>query len=199
MCAASYEVKVLSFKNTGTVDLNTDRLLLRRFNYSDIGSMLNNWVADPVIQHSYGEPTYESVDSVRELLNLWIPQYRSDMFYRWALIHKGIGENIGQIAFCCVYTEMAAAEIEYCIGKPHWGNGYAAEALSEILKYSFEKSQFDKLEAFHRIENPNSGRVLEKARMKKVSNVTRFEINNELPGRRVCYALTRAEYPGRGV
>jgi len=59
----------LSFKHTGTVNLQTERLLLRRFNFNDIESMLNNWIANTTIQHNYGEPTYETKGSVRQLLD----------------------------------------------------------------------------------------------------------------------------------
>ena len=184
----------MTFRHTGTVDLQTERLLLRRFDFDDIESMLKNWIANPIIQHNYGEPTYETEDSVRELLNSWVPQYQNDSFYRWAIILKETNENIGQIAFCRVYTEAETAELEYCIGESYWGNGYAAEALKTVLEYSFKKPEFSKLEAFHRIENPNSGRVLQKAGMKTVPNVKRFEINNEQPIGDVFYALTKDEY-----
>lgn len=184
----------MSFKHNGTVNLETERLLLRRFDFNDIESMLNNWIANPNIQHNYGEPTYETKDSVRQLLNKWIPQYQNDSFYRWAIILKETNENIGQIAFCRVYTEIETAEIEYCIGESFWGNSYASEALKAVLKYSFEAPEFSKLEAFHRIENPNSGRVLQKVGMKTISNVKRFEINNEQPTGEICYALTKEEY-----
>lgn len=188
------EVKKLSFKHTGTVNLQTERLLLRRFDFNDIESMLNNWIANPIIQHNYGEPTYETKDSVRQLLYKWVPQYQSDSFYRWAIILKETNENIGQIAFCRVYTENEIAEIEYCIGESYWGNSYASEALKIILKYSFENPEFSKLEAFHRIENPNSGRVLQKVGMKTVSNVKRFEIDYQHPIGEICYALTKDEF-----
>lgn len=184
----------MSFKHTGTADLKTERLLLRRFNYNDIENMLKNWIADPIIQHNYGEPTYETYDSVYQLLNKWIDQYQNDSFYRWAIILKSTNENIGQIAFCRVYTEIETAEIEYCIGHAYWGNSYANEALKAVIKYSFEKPQFSKLEAFHRIANTNSGRVLQKSSMKTVSNVKRFEIDNKQPIGEICYAITKEQY-----
>ncbi len=42
--------------------INTERLLLRRFNGSDkkIQEMLKNWISDPAVQNEYGEPVYNS-------------------------------------------------------------------------------------------------------------------------------------------
>lgn len=184
----------LALEHTGTVELETERLLLRRFDLDDAESMLVNWIANPKVQNNYGEPIYESIGAVRDLLNLWIPQYASRSFYRWAITLKETGENIGQIAFCGVYEDVETAEVEYCIGEAYWRNGYATEALEAVLRYAFEPPKFYKLEAFHRAENPSSGRVLHKAGMERVPNVYRCEIENKLPLGKMCYALTRDEY-----
>jgi len=185
---------MMPFNHCGTQNLESEHLVLRRFEYSDAAGMLKNWIANPVIQHNYGEPVYDTFDSVRELLQSWISQYHDSSFYRWTIILKETGENIGQIAFCRVYTELRTAEVEYCIGESFRGNGYAAEALKCLLKYSFEMPEFDKIEAFHRAENPTSGRVLQKAGMNRVANVTRHEINNEEPSGHICHAMKREEY-----
>lgn len=182
------------FKHTGTDLLQTERLLLRKFNYSDAGDMFKNWISDPIVQQNYGEQVYGSEGAVLKLLEKWIPQYSDKGFYRWAIIHNETGKNIGQIAFCKVYDEFETAELEYCIGQNFWGRGYTAEALKKVLNYSFNIPEFLKLEAFHRITNPNSGRVLQKSGMKIVSNVKRFELINEQPCNEVCYALTRDVY-----
>ena len=39
----------------GTRTIETERLVLRRFEYSDIDSMLRNWIADEETQWDYGE------------------------------------------------------------------------------------------------------------------------------------------------
>ena len=180
--------------HTGTVELYTDRLLLRKFKYSDVRDMLKNWISDPAVQLNYGEPVYESQEAVEELLSRWIPQYKDKAFYRWSIIDNKTGENMGQIAFCRVYNEFETAEVEYCLGRNFRRKGIVPEALRAIIKYSFEKPQFSKLEAFHRITNPNSGRVLEKSGMSIVANIKRFESLGEEPSGEICYAMTKQEY-----
>ena len=182
------------FQHTGTLTLETKRLLLRKFEYSDCASMLHNWIANPNVQHRYGEPTYETKEDVKKLLDIWIPQYQDHSFYRWAIILKENNENIGQIAFCRTYTACKTAEIEYCIGEDYWGNGYATEALTAVIRFSFENPQFQRLEAFHLTENIKSGKVLRKAGMKKVPSIMRFEVDQKLPTNEICYALTINEY-----
>ena len=45
--------------HSGTFEIDTDTLLLRRFRMSDRDDMLRNWIADPAVQHEYGEPIYQ--------------------------------------------------------------------------------------------------------------------------------------------
>ncbi|EHI99243.1 GCN5-related N-acetyltransferase [Clostridium sp. DL-VIII] len=140
-------------KHTGTIQIESERLILRKFVYSDIPHMLKNWIANPAVQNEYGEPAYKTVDDVHELLSKWIVNYNNNDFYRWAIILKENDENIGQIAFCKVYTEIETVEIEYCIGENYTGKGYATEALNEVIDFSFKKPKFHKLEAFQMKED----------------------------------------------
>ena len=140
-------------KHCGTQTIETSRLVLRAFTNEDSDDMFKNWAANPNVQFEYGEPVYATISEVKELLHQWINRYSDPAFYRWAIIEKKSSENIGQIAFCRVYSDCRAAEIEYCVGEPFWGNGYANEALSAVINYIFNNSEFYRLEAYHRIEN----------------------------------------------
>lgn len=181
-------------KHTGTIQIESERLILRKFVYSDIPHMLKNWIANPAVQNEYGEPACKTVDEVHELLSKWIANYNNDDFYRWAILLKENDENIGQIAYCKVYTEIETAEIEYCIGENYTGKGYATEALNAVIDFSLKKPKFYKLEAFHRIVNSRSGRVLQKTIMKKVETVRRFEIENIKLDDDICYGIISDDY-----
>lgn len=178
-------------KHCGTKIINTERLLLRPFLYDDCNDMLKNWASNSTVQAAYGEPIYTSEEEVIELLEKWINQYNDLEFYRWAIIEKERNENIGQIAFCKVYSNCNTAEIEYCIGENFWGKGYAGEALSAIIEFTFSNTGFTKLEAFHRINNIKSGRVLQKSSMQITDTVQRFIVRNQLPEGEVCYAIIK--------
>ena len=177
-------------RHTGTRRLETERLILRRFVTEDKFDVLNNWASDPLVQHEYGEPVYGDIDAVNSLLMRYIAGYENDDFYRWAIIEKASGMNIGQIAFCRVYSEIAAAEIEYCISRNFRGRGYAGEALEEVIRYALGAAGFSKLEAYHRAENIASGRVLAKSIMQRTGTVERFMRENKLPDGEACYCVT---------
>lgn len=174
-----------------TRPFETSRLICRPFVMTDCVDMLRNWIADEDIQHEYGEPVYTTLPQVEKLVGEYISEYSNPDFYRWAIIEKNSGECIGQIAFCRVYSDCKTAEIEYCIGKSFWGKGYAGEALQAVIDFTFTHTDFVKLEAYHRIENTKSGRVLEKSAMHTTDNVERFRRENELPHGEICYCIER--------
>ena len=68
--------------NIGTQTIETERLILRRFEYSDIDSMIRNWIADEQTQWDYGEPCYSTPEAVRELFDTkYIVSYSKDDYY----------------------------------------------------------------------------------------------------------------------
>lgn len=181
-------------KHSGTQTFETSRLICRRFSMLDCEDMYKNWASDPKIQLEYGEPVYSTIPEVKKLLNTYIEGYLKSDYYRWAIIEKESNTNIGQIAFCKVYSDCSTAEIEYCIGQMFWGKGYAGEALRGLIDYTFNNTDFVKLEAYHRIENIKSGRVLEKSPMHIIDNVERFIRENEQPVGEVCYCIVSDDY-----
>ncbi|BCG58532.1 GNAT family N-acetyltransferase [Paenibacillus sp. URB8-2] len=152
--------------HTGTQVIQTERLMLRPFVIQDAESMLRNWIGDEEVQANYGEPVYETIESVHELLQKWMSSYAQSEFYRWALVLKDRKECIGQIAFCHVDSVHHVADIEYCIGRSYQGQGYATEALTSVIQFVFGHTKLNRLQAFHRGRNVSSGRVLQKAQMK---------------------------------
>ena len=72
----------------GTNTIETERLILRRFEYSDNASMRKNWIADKKIQSLYREPVYTTESEVKDLLDKYIGSYEKQDYYRWAVIDK---------------------------------------------------------------------------------------------------------------
>ena len=180
--------------HTGTQSFETERLICRRFEYSDADAMLNGWATDPAVQLEYGEPVYENMSQVQNLLDSYINNYDRNDFYRWAIADKTTNICIGQTAICRVYSDIAAAEIEYCISQSHWGRGYAGEALAGLIEFIFENTEFERLEAYHRKVNTRSGRVLEKSQMRITDTVERFLRQRISPDGEVFYCINRAEF-----
>ncbi len=50
----------------------------------------------------------------------------------------------------------------YWIARPYWGLGYATEAARSVLAMGFDSLRLTEVTACHHLDNPASGRVLEK-------------------------------------
>lgn len=87
-----------------------------------------------------------------------------------------------------------SAEIGYSLARDYWNRGIMTEAVRAVLRYAFEKMQLHRVEAQFELDNPASGRVMEKAGMQK-EGVLRGRLYNK--GRYVdvaLYAILREDY-----
>lgn len=66
------------------------------------------------------------------------------------------------IGACGIVPQEPTPELGYWLGVPHWGQGYATEALHAAIDYAFTDLGHDALQAGARVTNPASRRVLEK-------------------------------------
>ena len=147
--------------HTGTTAIETERLVLRRFEYSDNEAMLKYWIADEKIQSMYSEPVYTTKEEVKELLDKYIGSYEKEDYYRWAVTEKNSGECIGQIAYFLVDSKNHFAEIEYCIGADFQCRGYATEATKAVIGYGFDRMNLHKVQICTKTINKPSKRDTE--------------------------------------
>ena len=150
----------------GTVTLETERLILRRFNMEDAEAMFRNWANDPEVTKYMTWPTHDSIETTRKVIGSWVEGYEDLTKYEWAIVLRSLDEPIGSIAAMGGNDNLRSVEIGYNIGRPWWGNGYTAEAMARIIKFLFEEVGFNRITATHESHNPNSGVVMRKAGMK---------------------------------
>ena len=166
-------------RHTGTSELETDRLLLRRLLPQDAPQMYENWANDPAVTRFLRWEPHKSPAETRELLSAWAELYPNPDYYQWAMVEKATGQVFGSIS---VYNALLGEpqqkakwpgldlsggiwEPGYCIGQKWWGKGLTTEALQAVLQFGFDTLNLNRIEAQHESDNPASGRVMEKAGM----------------------------------
>ncbi|MBQ5315959.1 MAG: GNAT family N-acetyltransferase [Oscillospiraceae bacterium] len=181
--------------HTGTQTIETERLILRRFEYSDTDAVFKNWASDEQVQKMYSEPTYETAEAVKGLLDKYIGSYERDDYYRWAVTLKD-GECIGQIAYFMVDSKNHFAEIEYCIGAAFQKNGYATEAAKAVIAYGFDSIGLHKVQICCKTINTKSRRVIEKCGLTYEGTLRDyFFMDGEYVGR-MYFSILKGEYIG---
>lgn len=150
----------------GTKELETKRIILRRINVNDAQLMYNNWASDIDVSRYVTWNVHKDVNETNELLKVWELEYTNLNCYRWCIVDKESNEPIGTIDVCKSNDSLDMAEIGYCMSKKHWGKGIMTECASRVVKFLFEEVGYKRIQATHALENPASGRVMQKIGMK---------------------------------
>lgn len=87
--------------------------------------------------------------------------------HTWALVLKESGEPIGCMGYyACGESNIPIgendAELGYWIAKPYWNQGLCTEALQAMIDWCFNEKGFQTLWSDFFVDNPASGRVMEK-------------------------------------
>ena len=180
-------------KHLGTVTLETDRLILRRFRLDDAMDMYQNWASDPEVTRFLTWPTYETPETADMILKVWNDHYQKPDFYQWAIEMKEIGQPIGSISVVHLNDQVTSAEIGYCIGRTWWHQGIMSEALARVIRFLFDEVGMNRVEAKHDVNNPNSGKVMQKCGMTFEGVHRQADRNNQGLCDVACYAILKNE------
>jgi len=154
--------------HVGTEELETDRLLLRKFKLDDAEDMFNNWAKDPENVEFFNWSAHENIEETKRILSRWIEKYEIDAkrTYRWAIVWKKTSKVIGIIDVILLLSHIDCVELGYGVSKKYWRNGIATEVMKLIIKYFFVKVKVNRIQARYDVDNVASRRVMEKCNMK---------------------------------
>ncbi|MBR4501558.1 MAG: GNAT family N-acetyltransferase [Clostridia bacterium] len=180
-------------QKTGTRTITTPRLILRRFRLEDAGDMYRNWASDAEVTRYLTWPPHQSAEVSGMLLGQWTAQYEDGGYFNWAIQYKENGEVIGNISVVRLDEAIDSAEIGYCLSRTYWGRGLMPEALRAVTAYLFDTVGLNRVWAGHDVENPKSGRVMEKSGMKPEGILRAFGRNNRGICDMAVYSILRDE------
>ncbi|MBQ6559900.1 MAG: GNAT family N-acetyltransferase [Erysipelotrichaceae bacterium] len=122
----------------GEAVLTTDRLILRPLKAEDASAIFKNIYHDKEAQRYYLAPYLEKEEDLD--LNSLIRRCEETEKYAFAIVVKGANEVIGMInQFGDISKDDQSIELGYAIGSRYWNQGYATEALREMIRFLFSK------------------------------------------------------------
>lgn len=135
----------------------TDRLLLRP-GWAEDAPALAQAIADEAIVRNLGNAPwpYRLADAEAFLSAPKDPALPTFLIFART---KGAPELVGACGLA--RRPSGSVELGYWIARAHWGNGYATEAATHLIRIA-RTLGLTRLEGAHFVDNPASGRVLEK-------------------------------------
>lgn len=174
--------------------IETKRLILRPWKESDAAALFK-YASDPDIGPVAGWSPHTSEENSLEIIRTVFAAPET-----YAVVLKGTDEPVGSCGIMFSDSLHSAAmkqneaEIGYWIGKPYWGQGLIPEAVSALLKRSFEDLHLDTVWCGHYDGNTKSKRVIEKCGFRY--HHTNYAVISPLGDERTehFYIMTKNDY-----
>lgn len=169
-------------------EIETERLLLRRFSLADVDEIHAIYCKYDVMQYAGGIRTRGQVENyIEKMLKSW----EKNQFGMWAIAWKNEDIIIGDAGLCFL-EKTSEIEVGYVLDKPYWNLGVATEVTKASLRYGFEVLNLDKIVAVANPKNFASRRVMEKVGMTYEKDA--FYYNSDV----VYYSISKSDCSSDG-
>ena len=125
----------------------TERLVLRPMRMFDAFDMYE-YARLPETSAFLTWSAHPDIEYTKNYLAFIIGKYKTGEFYDWAVTLKAEeGKMIGTCGFSRIDVSNNVGEVGYVIAPDYQGNGYATEAVMEIMAFGFTCLNFHRIEA----------------------------------------------------
>ncbi len=176
--------------------ISTERLTLRQFKKSDLEALLA-YRNDPEVSRYQGwGQRYSSEQAIEFIAQMSAREAGQIGWTQLAVQLKSTGATIGDVALNSLEFEPQSAMIGYTLAREHWGQGYAIEAVSAVLKHCFESLNMHRIRANCDTRNQSSWRLLEKLGFRREAHFIESYLEAETWCDEFEYALLEREWFG---
>lgn len=145
--------------------METERLILRPMRMFDAFDMYE-YARQPETSAFLTWSPHPDIEYTKNYLAFIIGKYKAGEFYDWAVTLKTEEKKmIGTCGFSRIDVSNNIGEVGYVIAPDYQGNGYATEAVREIITFGFTRLNFHRIEAKYIAENTASRAVMERSHM----------------------------------
>ena len=142
--------------------LETERFILRPLTLEDAEDVFS-WASDERVTKYMIYPRHENIEITKDWLSS-LDQLPENNF-NWGFVLKENNRLIGSGGIK-YNEEIKAWTFGYNISFDCWGNGYVTEIIKHMIKFVYDNFGARDFVADHAVDNPASGRVMEKCGMK---------------------------------
>lgn len=143
--------------------IETPNLILRPFTEADSGPMHQILSGRDVLRY-FPDSSPLNLERVQRMIRNLLEHWQKYGYGLWAVESRANGQLIGRGGLQYI-EETDEVEVDFILGNPFWGHGFATEIGKSSLKYGFENLMFDTIVGIVHPGNSASQRVLEKIGM----------------------------------
>ena len=112
-------------------------------------------------------------ETLRFLQDSVFADYDKAIAYRYAVVLRSESRVIGYLSFLGIDEKERSGDIGYGLLREYWGKGIMTEAVKALL-FRLKADGFRYATATHDVQNPASGRVMQKCGMRYVRTYPEF-------------------------
>jgi ribosomal-protein-alanine N-acetyltransferase len=167
----------------------TARLHLRQPTLADAPTIFARYTQDPeVARYMVWRPHTSVVESER-FLQRCVAVWADGSAFPYVIERREDGLLLGMIEF---RVDGFIAEFGYVLARDAWGHGYMPEALTCLVDWVLTQPTIYRAAAFHDVDNPASGRVMQKAGMSYEGRLRRHSLHPNVSDEpRDCHVYAR--------
>ncbi len=176
--------------------ITTERLQLDQLQSSDISSIVSYASSKKIAAYTLNIPNPYNEKAAIYWINLANQGFTNGTHLIVAMRLTKSLEFIGGMGLT-IQKQFNRAELGFWIAEPFWNNGYATEGAKSMINYGFNNLGLNKITSSHFLENPASGRVLEKSGLLKEGVLKAHVCKGSRYFDLVVFGLTKNEYNQR--
>lgn len=142
--------------------IKTERLVLRKMQLEDETFLLSMY-QNPKVNASYVCDSLKDPEVLHKFVERIVNKEDDGKNFFWVVTLDN--QPIGTFNTFISHDDTSTIEIGYAIDSQYWNQGYATEALKEVIQFLLKNTEFHKIQCAYFLYNGASKRVMEKAGM----------------------------------
>lgn len=173
-----------------TIELEGVRL--RPLRVADAGPLLD-YLRDPDVTAltSYPDATPALVGAILERS---ASRWAAGELGKWGVALPHDDRLVGTCGFNESSRAHRSAELAYDLARPQWGQGLMHRVVAAVLQWTYQQDLVDRVQAFVRVDNERSRRLLERSGFVREGRLRSFRVCRGRPHDFHVYGLLREDW-----
>lgn len=167
-------------KHIGTINLENNKLLLRKFILDDAQLIYKNFSKNDKINKHTKSKSIQTLEDGLDIVTQFCNNYQHNDYYNWAIISKENNELIGSINILEIDTNNSTTcHIDYYLSKEDIYEDLAVNSFQLILNFLFNDIGFTKITYNSSNEIYDNVNIFKKLNFNVIENNTTYSITKD--------------------